>query len=144
MPYKHILLSVAMMALPILVLILLFGSVFSLYMANACVTEVRQRIVSTHGLGFEISETDCSTLGEDASISVHGLDEHGRHATLLFRYGPGPDVLPTIQMPDQGRIVITISSVSDVVFQKHRWMNRSVYYDIGHIDYPRPGADDAR
>ena len=91
------------------------------------------------GLRFQISETDCSTLGEDASISVYGLNEKGGSRTLLFKYGPSRDVLPTVEVRGQDRILISIPVVSDVVFQERQWMNRRIDYAIGHIDYPNPG-----
>ena len=95
-------------------------------------------------LEFKISETDCSTLGEDASVSVYGIGASGEDERLLFRYDPGPDVLPTIEVLGQGRIVMTIPAVSEVIFQERKWMSFSIDYNIGHIDYPRPGAGEAR
>lgn len=144
MSFKHIIAYVGILMAPIGVMILGAGSLYLWYKVNACITEVRQSISPMPGLEFKISETDCSTLGEDASVSVYGIGERGKDERLLFRYDPGPDVLPTIEVLEQGRIVMTIPAVSEVIFQERKWMSFSIDYNIGHIDYPRPGAGEAR
>jgi hypothetical protein len=110
-----------------------------LYAVNVCITEVRQDGIVRGNMQFQITETDCSTLGEDASVSVYGSADSGSGRTLLFKYGPANDLpLPTIEVLDQRTIVIAVPSVSDVDFQLESWNNHSIRYEIGHIYYPRP------
>jgi hypothetical protein len=119
---------------------LIGGAIYLLYSVNACITEVRQDGIVRASMQFRITETDCSTLGEDASISVYGLADSGSDRSLLFKYGPESYYLPlpTIEVPDQQTIVIAVPRVSDVVFQRNSWNNHSIRYDIGHIYYPQP------
>jgi hypothetical protein len=108
-------------------------------------TEVRQDGIVRGNMRFQITETDCSTLGEDASVSVYGFGDPGSNRTLLFEYGPANDLrLPTIEVLDQQTIVIAVPSVSDVVFQTGSWNNHSIRYDIGHIYYPKIDGSHAR
>jgi hypothetical protein len=101
-----------------------------------CITETRKKIPNLSGFDFEITETDCSTLGEDASISVFVSKAGGNTKTLIFKYGPAVDgLLPSIVMHNEGNLSISIPIVSDVVFQEHKWQNISIAYNIGHIDY---------
>ena len=95
---------------------------------------------------FQITETDCSTLGEDASISVFGLDATGAGRTLLFKYGPASyDLpLPEIAVPDNDTILISVPVVSSVFLRESQWNHRSINYNIGHLDYPEPGDALAR
>jgi hypothetical protein len=116
---------------------LIGGALYLLYAVNACITEVRQDGIVRANMRFQITETDCSTLGEDASVSVYGFADPGSDRTLLFKYGPANDLpLPTIEVLDQQTIVIAVPSVSDVVFQIDSWNNHWIRYDIGHIYYP--------
>jgi len=90
---------------------------------------------------FQITETDCSTLGEDASVSVFGIDETGAGRRLLFKYGPASyDLpLPEIAVPVNDTILISVPVVSSVFVREAQWNHRSINYHIGHIDYPDPG-----
>ena len=95
---------------------------------------------------FQITETDCSTLGADASVSVFGLDETAPGRTLLFKYGPASyDLpLPEVAVSDNDTILISVPVVSSVFLRKPQWNDRSINYKIGHIDYPDPGDALAR
>jgi hypothetical protein len=128
---------IAMMIAPF---VLIGGGFYLLYALNACITEVRQDGIVRSDMRFQITETDCSTFGEDAAISVYGLNDPGGDRTLLFEYGPAAYhlPLPTIAVPDQRTIVIAVPIVSDVVFQRDVWNDRAIRYEIGHVDYPKP------
>jgi|ERR1051326_303035 hypothetical protein len=102
-----------------------------------CLTETHEKISGLLGYDFEISETDCSTLGEDASISVFASKAGQTNKELLFKYGPaGVDPLPIITSVDQHTIQISVPRISDVIFRRDNWEGLSVIYSIGIIDYP--------
>jgi hypothetical protein len=100
-------------------------------------TESRKTIPDLSGLDFEISQTDCSTLGEDTSISVSVSKAGETKKTLLFKYGPaGLDPIPEIAVIDQQTIQISVQKISDLIFRRESWKGLSVEYNIGAIDYP--------
>jgi hypothetical protein len=125
---------------------LIGGAFYVLYAMNACLTEVRQDAIVRANMQFQITETDCSTLGEDASVSVYGFRDSDGHRTLLFKYGPASYhlPLPTIEVPDQQTIIIAVPIVSDVVFQLDRWNDHRITYNIGHVYYPTPSKEPSR
>jgi hypothetical protein len=107
---------------------------------HTCITETRTKLLNVSGFDFEISETDCSTLGEDASISVFASKSGQPGKTLLFKYGPaGTDPVAVITSVDEHTVQISVKRISDVVFQKDSWEGLSVNYNIGFIDYPGSG-----
>jgi hypothetical protein len=130
-----------LVTLPFSIVLVPAGAFYVLYVVDACITEVRKDGISRLDMRFQITETDCSTLGEDASVSVFGLDETGAGRTLLFKYGPASyDLpLPEIAVPDNDTILISVPVVSSVFLREPRWNHRSINYNIGHIDYPDPG-----
>lgn len=135
----------AIFVMPIVVLALLGGVFYVLYAVDACITEVRREIRLPSGLEFSIVETDCSTLGEDASVSIYGLNaEDGAGRSLLFKYGPASDQVSAIEITGEDGILISIPSVSDVVFTKTLWMDRLIKYNIGHIYHPKPDPAETR
>jgi hypothetical protein len=120
------------------------GAIWLLFGMGACVTETRSRI-SIAGLDFQVEETDCDTLAKDASVSVYGLSSERPRKTLLFKYGPGLDVLPSVNVLDGSRLQISAPSVVDVTFQAHMWMNHSIEYQIGQVpDAQSNGTDGGR
>jgi hypothetical protein len=145
-PLKHALFWLGMAMLPIAPFALIGGAIYVLYAVNACITEVRQDGIFRANMQFRITETNCSTMGEDASVSVYGSSASSDGKTLLFKYGPASyDLpLPTIEVPDQQTIIITVPIVSDVAFQLHTWNDRSIKYDIGQVNYPRTDNEFAR
>ena len=145
MSLKSVIYGLAIFAFPIAPFVVFGGAFYILYAVNACITEVRREIRLPSGLEFSIVETDCSTLGEDASVSIYGLNEaDGAGRTLLFKYGPDSDQVSAIEITGEDGILISIPSVSDVTFMKARWMDRLVKYNIGHIDYPKPAPAETR
>jgi hypothetical protein len=146
MSLKSVIYGFAMLAFPITPFVVFGGAFYILYAVNACITEVRNDGISRSSLRFQITETYCSTLGEDAAISVYGLNEASGGRTLLFRYGPASDdlPLPEIDVTDQHIITIAVPIVSDIFFQLGRWNNRLIRYDIGHIEYPSPNNGETR
>jgi hypothetical protein len=105
-----------LVTLPFSIVLVPAGAFYGLYVVDACITEVRKDGISRSNMRFQITETDCSTLGEDASVSVFGLDETGTGRTLLFKYGPASyDLpLPEIAVPDNDTILISVPVVSNV------------------------------
>jgi len=104
---------------------------------HTCTTETHRKISGLSGFDFEISETDCSTLGEDASISVFASRAGEADKTLLFKYGPaGVDPMPVITSVDRHAIEISVLRISDIVFRRDNWGDLSVKYKIGVVDYP--------
>jgi hypothetical protein len=126
-----------------------FGAIYLLLAAiglaptpQTCITETHEKISGISGFDFEISETNCSTLGEDASISVFAYKSEQTKGTLLLKYGPaGVDPLPHITSVDQHTVQISISRVSDLLFRRDSLNGLSVNYDIGVVDYPGGGAE---
>src|SRR5262249_19255726 len=55
---------------------------------RACITETHRNISGVSGFDFEISKTDSSTIGEDASISVFASRSRQARKVLLFKYDP--------------------------------------------------------
>jgi hypothetical protein len=118
------------------------------YIRNACQAEERLKIEDPAGFIFEVVDESCDTLAKDESISVYakkavsngvwGFASWRNQRTLLFRYDPGrPDnPLPSIKLPSQTTILISIPEVSSIVYQNRKWENMSVNYEIGKVDYP--------
>ena len=133
--------------LVLLVVVLLpflgIGLFYLWYSLNACTVVVRMPDIARAGLQFKITETYCSTLGEDAAISVFGVSQPGGSRTLLFKYGPESDEvpLPRIDVSD-GTITMTVPVVSDTSRQIGTWQGRRVVYEIGRIRYPPPPSGD--
>jgi hypothetical protein len=142
---KSVIYGLAIFTFPIAPFAVFGGAFYILYAVNACITEVRREIRLPSGLEFSIVETDCSTLGEDASVSIYGLNEaDGAGRTLLFKYGPDSDQVSAIEITGEDGILISIPSVSDVVFTKTLWMDRLIKYNIGHIYHPKPDPVETR
>ena len=132
-----------LVTLPFSIVLVPAGAFYVRYVVNACITEVRKDGISRSNMRFQITETDCSTLGEDASVSVFGLDETAAGRTLLFKYGPASyDLpLPEIAVPGNDTILISVPVASSVFLRKSQWHRRSINYNIGH---PNPGDALAR
>jgi hypothetical protein len=119
------------------VLYLLLATVGLAPMSHTCITETREKIFGLAGFDFEISETNCSTLGEDASMSVFASKAGQPDKVLLFKYGPaGIAPMPVITAIDQQTIQITVPRISDLIFRRENWEGLSVNYSIGVIDHP--------
>jgi hypothetical protein len=145
MSLKSVIYGLAIFAFPIAPFVVFGGAFYILYAVNACITEVRREIHLPSGLKFSVVETDCSTLGEDASVSIYGLDEaHDAGKTLLFKFGPDSDQVSAIEITGEDGILISIPSVSDVIFMETMWMDRLIKYNIGHADYPKPDPAETR
>jgi hypothetical protein len=143
---KSVIYGLAIFAFPIAPFVVFGGAFYILYAVNACITEVKNEGISRSSLRFQITETYCSTLGEDAAISIYGSDEAGGGRTLLFKYGPVSDdlPLPEIDVSDQHIITIAVPIVSDIFFQLGSWNNRPIRYDIGHFGFPSPNNGETR
>ncbi len=106
-------------------------------------------IPNLSGMEFKVIYSSRARLFvTDHAISIYArraaLEEESLFAkwlnrqTLLFRYDPGSDTyhLPTINASGNDRILISIPTVSSVLFQNRKWRNVSIDYDIGRIEYP--------
>jgi hypothetical protein len=123
---------------PVIMLPFLGIAVFYiLYSVNACIDAVPMDGIVRGGLEFQVTETYCSTLGEDAAISVFGVSRPGGAKVLLLKYGPESDEvpLPRIEVSNE-TITITVPVVSDISFQVDTWLGRRVAYEIKHVGYP--------
>jgi hypothetical protein len=85
---KEALFGLIILIVPIAPVVLLAGAFYTYYAMNACITEVTRDDIVRSNMRFQIMETDCSTLGEDASVSVYGFNQAGGEKTLLFKYDP--------------------------------------------------------
>jgi hypothetical protein len=122
-------------------LYLLLASVGLAPTPSTCITEKRQSL-SLLEFNYEISETDCSTLGEDASISVFVSKVGRAEKVLLFKYGPAVvNQMPIITSIDSNTVRISITRISDIIFRRKNWEGLSVDYDIGVVDYPTDTSD---
>ena len=107
---------------------------------HTCITETHKKISDLSGFDFEVSETDCSTLGEDASISVFASKPGQTKKMLLFKYGPASaEPMPVITSVGQHAVEISVSRISDLIFRRDDWEGLTVNYNIGIIDYPPRG-----
>jgi len=116
---------------------LLYGCMFVTGHAPACLTESKKTITGLSGFDFEISETDCTGFGSDASMSVFAWQEKDWRRTLLFKFDPVYYVdLPRISVPEPGKIHIAVSWVGSIFSRRYEWRGMRIEYEIGKIDYP--------
>lgn len=135
--FKKIALSLVCVILPLAGAYLVLARLGLIWTPYTCITETRQKILNLSGYDFAITETDCSTIVEDASVSVYVSVTGERGRALLFKYGPASDtILPSITVSDRGHISISIPVIADVYLQRHRWCKASIDYDIGRVIYP--------
>jgi len=116
-------------------LLLVISDVLTSYVF--CITEIRKTVYDVPGFDFEISETDCDTLSDDASVSVLASKHSEAKKTLLFKYNPlWFEPMPLITSLDQRTVRISIPRVISLFFQRDHWEGLSITYDIGVVDYP--------
>lgn len=111
-------------------------------------TETKMSVRNLAGADFEVTYTNADTLAKEEFISVYASNANeGKTSwlrrifvgkTLLFRYDPAmvEGTLPTITSSGPRKINISIPRISSVIFQREKWGNLSINYDIGRIDYP--------
>jgi hypothetical protein len=100
-----------------------------------CITEDMANYSISPNLTARVSETDCSTLGEDASVTVRLSDLSRKITQPVFRYTPSnSDILPNISAKGDV-ITIGIESVSSIYFGNARFSNYKIIYDVKEIDY---------
>jgi hypothetical protein len=129
------------------------GTVYAIFVAvlkipGACITEEMRTIPNLSGMKFEVTYTNCDTIAKDEAVRVYVsraavpgeslLARWSNRKTLLFRYDPEryDSPLPSIVVPSNDRILISIPEVSSVSLKNRKWRNVSIDYNIGHIDYP--------
>jgi hypothetical protein len=126
---------------PLACLYVLLAEAGLIWTPNTCVTDTIQTLTNLSGYDFKVTETDCSTLGEDASVSVYVSLASKNKAVLLFKYDPaGLKPYPSIAVPKERRVSISVPVISEVFLQRHDWHSPrgsvSVDYHIGRIIYP--------
>jgi hypothetical protein len=119
---------------PVVLLVILYVFLVS----TACITQTKQRIRNLSGLDFEISYMNCDTFGSSQSMSVFVSGIGDRNRTEIFTFDPIYFVdLPTVTvLPNEKRIAISVKWISSIYFQRHRWEDMAIDYDIGKITYP--------
>lgn len=104
---------------------------------NHCITEVRGHARGILGLDFEFSEVACTTLGNDASLTVFVSRSGRKERTAIFKFSPAfADEMPRITAIDGNTLSISIDRVIDIYFRKEEWEGISIVYDIRKIDFP--------
>jgi len=118
------------------------------YTRNVCQTEERLKIEDPSGFTFDVVYESCDTLAKDEAISVYARKPAPKgtwpfsgwrnQRTLLFRYDPMREdsPLPTITRQSSSIILISIPEISEINYQKRKWENISINYDIGRVYYP--------
>jgi hypothetical protein len=113
---------------------------------GADISEAMLVLNNVDGAGFDVIYTNSDRLAKEEWVNVYVYESGSRsnwlgrlihRRTLLFSYDPGyPAEKPHIEAAGPGRIRISISRVSSVIYQSRRWKALSVDYRIGSIDYP--------
>ena len=114
---------------------------------NACISEDRMTVPDLSGTKVEVIYMNCDTLAKDEAISVYfsqapingesWFAKWHNHRELVFRYDPGfYSNSPLIQSPEKGRITISVSDISQILFQRQNWRNISIDYKIEHVINP--------
>ena len=114
---------------------------------NSCATEV-VRVQDISGVRFEVEDSTCDVIAHNEAVSVYAKKTAQSQSwfspnwrarrTLLFRYDPGrwDNPLPSITIPSQSVILISIPEISSILYQNRRWDNMSITYEIGKVYYP--------
>ncbi len=103
---------------------------------NHCITEVRGHARGIMGLDFEFSEVVCTTLGNDASITVFASRSGRKERTAIFKFAPAfANEMPRITKIDERTLSISIDRVLLIYFRKEDWEGISIVYSIGKIDF---------
>jgi hypothetical protein len=116
----------------------------------SCGSEETVKVEELAGLRFEVTYLSCDTIAKDEAIRVYAeatasdgswfFSKWRNRRTLLFRYDPGraDAPLPSISCPSQNTILISVPAVSSIDYQNRKWVNMTVNYQIGQVDYPEP------
>jgi hypothetical protein len=143
-----------------IIVICAFGAMFALWGAHAamvtdgnvtwphlCEVEQVSNYENLDGIKLEVTDTDCDLLTKDEFVTVFASDASvkGRwffydwrsRRKPVFRYDRGrfDDPLPSIKRSAAGTILISVPKVSSIGLQIRKWGNKSIDYEIGHIDY---------
>jgi hypothetical protein len=115
--------------------------------SNGTISITEKHISDLSGYDYDVIYTNVDNLAKSEYISVyvskskivraqsslHSIEKK----TLIFRYDPAlSDTLPVIVSTGTNRIKISIPRVAQVFVQLRQLGDLSIYYDIGHIDYP--------
>lgn len=136
----------ALLAIAIPAAIYLFLAMVGLaWTPSTCLTEERGRISGVSDHDFVISDTNCSTIAKDASVSVFVSLTDGTERTLLLKYSPVNDeFLPAITPVDRKTVLISIPVIASLIFHRDRVDDLTVRYDIGRIVFPDTDSRERR
>ena len=109
------------------------ASIAGLWPYDPCTTEIRNKIPGVSGLDFETTRTDCAAIAKWGWVSVFISVSGDAKKTLLFKYDPVVDELPTISVADPTHVTITVPRVAELFFQMHNWGDVHIEYRIGHV-----------
>jgi hypothetical protein len=122
----------------------LFG--FRAWVKNTTeITETRMKIANLAGGDIEVTDTDVDAMAHYEYVTVYydSVGESRFHKlthrrTVLFQYDPGSydTPLPSITSLGDSRIKISLPRVSSIFFQRKKWENLSIDYQIGTVEYP--------
>jgi hypothetical protein len=103
---------------------------------GACVSQPRGKHAISAELVVSLVETYCSSLGEDAAVSVTVSMKTGKDKSVIFKYDPARDeILPSISVRGNS-IIVSIAEISTIIDRRERFGPYRIIYNIGKIDYP--------
>lgn len=104
----------------------------------ACLPLYQKKIIDPVGLTFDVTETDCDVIAKEFYAEIYVSRTGDDAKTLIFKYDPEQSSHPTVRVFNRSTIMISISSVSSVIYQANEWQNMIIRYRIGKIQYPSP------
>ena len=114
---------------------------------DACISEEVKTIPDVSGARVDVVYTNCDTLVKDEAIRLYMsraesggeplLQRWFNRRQLIFEYDPaGQGQPPTVQASDNGRLLISVSNVSQVFIQRRKWRELGIDYKIEHVTRP--------
>jgi hypothetical protein len=139
--FKKAAIRMAWVVVPLGVLYFYLAAIGLIWTPYTCITDTIQEISNLSGYDFKVTETNCTTIGNDTSVSVYISPTGRKKAVLLFKYAPaGTDPYPTIAVSEGRSVSITVPVVSEVILERYEWRSVSgtvsVDYHIGHVMFP--------
>jgi hypothetical protein len=139
--FKKAAIRMAWVVVPLGVWYFYLAAIGLIWTPYTCLTDTIQEISDLSGYDFKVTETSCTTIGNDTSVSVYISPTGRKKAVLLFKYDPAGVVpYPSITVSDMRHVIITVPIVSEVILERHEWRSVSgtvsVDYHIGRVIYP--------
>ena len=111
----------------------IIAPIAGLWPYEPCTSETRGRISGLAGFDFETTRTDCDAIAKWAGVNVFVSAAGDTKKTLLFKYDPVVDEMPTISVADPTHVTITVPRIAALFFQMHDWGGVHIEYEIGHV-----------